>query len=193
LIRIAAVVEGYGDVNAVPALIARTGELLGLPIIAPNPIRAGEWKSIRATGVFERYLELAYRRGWDRILVLLDLEDLCSATEGGDALARVTSWAADRHVIVHVVFFVREYESIFLACIDDIVGGDTPVVANPEAFRDAKGQLKKLTGRRYKETQDQEAYSKIIRLDILVKRSRSYRKLVKDLSGMSYEQIDAAF
>lgn len=191
--RVAAVVEGYGDVKAVPALVARTGLLLGSPMIASNPIRAGEWKSLRAAGEFERYLELAARRGWDRILVLLDLEDLCCKTEAEAALARVKAWAAGRPIVVHVVFFVQEYESIFLACIDDIVGDETVKVEDPESYRDAKGQLKRLTGRRYKETQDQEAYSKTIALNNLAKRSRSFRKLLKELSGMSYEQIDQAF
>jgi hypothetical protein len=160
-------------------------------MVAPDPIRAGEWKSLRATGEFERYLELAHRRGWEKILIVLDLEDDCCAHEAAKARERIVAWANGRSIDVSIVFIVKEFESMFLACCDQLTDGSQAPHQNPEGVRDAKGAFRSVIGRRYKETQDQEQFSKQMDLRLLARRSRSYRKLLKELSGRSYEEITA--
>lgn len=190
MMRVAAIVEGYGDVHAIPTLISRTGVEFDTPMIAPDPIKAGEWKKVRKVGELERYLELAYRRSWDKVVLIMDLEDDCCAQEMGIATARINAWRGNRQVDVGLVFLVKEYESIFLSCIEDIVDGHNGLeVPDPESIRDAKGKLKQITGRRYKETIDQEGYTHLINLGHLAQRSRCYRKLVKELTGLSYSDI----
>lgn len=193
MIRIATIVEGFGDVKAVPHLIGKSGALLGIAMSAPNPIRAGEWKKLRNTGVLERYLDLALSRAYDQIIVILDLDDGCAAEESEIAEARLISWNNGRQIPVYLVFLVREFEALFLACADSFSPSITDGLPNHEAFRDAKGKMSDILGRRYKETQDQETFTKKLDFDNLVRRSRSYRKLVKDLMGSSYEELDKMF
>ncbi len=118
MINVTAIVEGYGDVAAVPQLLVLAGALIGSPNVAKNPIRAGEWKQLRGNGVLERYLSLAASRVTDQILVLLDLEDDCCAKEYAGAIQRIAVWDNGRGISVGVAFFVREYETLFLACAD---------------------------------------------------------------------------
>jgi hypothetical protein len=192
LISVAAIVEGYGDVRAIPTLVVKTGLLFGLNIVAANPIRSGEWKSLRVAGELERFLELARTRDRDLILIILDLDDSCCKTEYESAMPRINKWINGRNIVVHLVFMVKEYECIFLSRIQDI-NPAASIVDEPERIRDAKGKLKTLTGRRYRETQDQEGYTKAINLPELIKTSRSYRKLAKEISGKTYAEIDEAF
>lgn len=196
MISVAAVVEGFGDIRAVPHLVAKTGALVGLPMNARNPIRAGEWPKLRNVGVLERYLDLALSRGCDQILVLLDLDDGCAAEQAALARDRVNGWKNGRSIPVSFVFIVREFESLFLACADNFASPSPSVaqlIADSETYRDAKGQVGRLIGRRYKETQDQEAFMKRIDLENLIRRSRSFRKLTKEITTLSYDQLDLLF
>jgi hypothetical protein len=193
--RLAVIVEGYGDQAAVPNLISRMGELVGQQLIAPNPIRAGEWKKIRRAGELENFLELAYRRSYEKILVFLDLDDGCAAAEAREAAKRVQLWRNGRSIDVGVVFAVKEYESMFLSCLDSIVDLSqihAALMENAENQRDAKGALKEATGKRYKETQDQLIYTRMIDLRSLIARSRSFRKLCKEVTGLSYQDLTIA-
>lgn len=188
--RVAAIVEGYGDVTAVPVLLARLGALFSEAIIANNPIRAGEWKSIIAKDALPKFLELAHSRQTDLILVALDLDDHCPVEEYKKASEIIDTWRNGRVIPVEVVFFNREYETMFLHCPEDIT--DNVISArhlNPELLRDAKGAVKEIIGRRYKETQDQVAFSKKIDLHKLYDRSRAFRKLCKSIIGMDYESL----
>ncbi len=189
MIHVAAVVEGYGDVAAVPQLLAMTGSLVGDQIICKNPIRAGEWKRLRAEGALERYLTLAASRQCDQILVILDLDDGCCAEEYNLAVERIAAWDNGRGLAVGVVFLVREYETLFLACADDIEPSMEGGIQNPENFRDAKGQMRGILGRRYKETQDQLDLTRRLAPGKLVSRSRPFRKLVREITGLGYDAI----
>jgi len=146
---VAAIVEGYGDVQAVPALIAKTSILLGNPAIASDPIRAGEWKLLRRPGVVEGYLELAASRQWDLILVVLDLEDDCAMAEAAVARERVEQWKDGRDIKVEIVFMVREYETLFLWCPTCLPVSDNALLpANPDAIRGAKERVKQVANRK---------------------------------------------
>jgi len=57
VIRVAVVVEGYGDVQAMPVLLGKLGGKIGKTIVASDPIRAGEWPSLRKMGKLERSLD----------------------------------------------------------------------------------------------------------------------------------------
>lgn len=182
--RVVSIVEGYGDREAVPVLLARIGSYLGVSVISPNPIRAGEWKKVRRPGELERFLELAYSRKLDHILILMDLDDDCPVTESNLSIPRIEAWKNGRLIRVSLIFLVREYEAIFLCCADDLTADSNIAaekMAGAEIYRDAKGHVKSLIGRRYKETQDQLDLTKKIDVSKLIDRSRSIRKLAKDV------------
>lgn len=179
--------EGYGDAQAVPTLVAKTGLHFGYPAIAPDPIRAGEWKLLRRAGVLEKYLDLAASRNWDKILVVLDLEDDCAVSEAEAASRRVMEWMGQRDLDVEIIYLVREYETLFLWCPEALGNIDRQnLPADPEGVRGAKERVTLLTGRRYKETQDQLRYTQALDLNALYALSRSYRRFCKALTGLDY-------
>lgn len=191
MIRVAAIVEGYGDVQAVPSLIAKTSNLLGSPAVASDPIRAGEWKLLRRPGIIEDYLELAATRQWDLILVVLDLEDDCAMAEAASARERIELWKNGRDIKVEIVFMVREYETLFLWCPSCLpVSNNAALPADPDNIRGAKERVKQLTARRYKETQDQLRYTQSLDIAVLYKACRSFRRFCKALSGVDYDVLD---
>ena len=194
MIRVAAIVEGYGDVQAVPALVAKTAKALGQPSIASDPIRAGEWKLLRRAGILEKYLDLAASREWDMILVVLDLEDDCARSESDSARTRIENWKSGRDLSVEIVFMVREYETLFLwspSCLS--IPENTNLPADPDQIRGAKEKVKSLTGRRYKETQDQLRYTQLLDLTKLYVSCRSYRRFCKALIGVDYDVLNLMF
>ena len=189
--RIASVVEGYGDKEAMPHLIARMGQHFGVEAYSPNPIRAGEWKKIKRVGELERNLTLAHSRDCDKILLVLDLDDGCPVAENDELLPRVEAWKNGRDINVSVVFMVREYESIFLSCADTFTENaalNAKLIAGAEQIRDAKGAMRQLIGRRYKESQDQADLTKRIPIEILIARSRCALKLAKELFDYGLEE-----
>ncbi len=190
MIKVAAIVEGYGDYHSVPSLIAKIGVALGVQAIAPNPIRSGEWKKLRRPGDLEKSLEIAASRNPDLILIILDLEDDCVVNEVDQCTPRVANWLAGRAIRVEFAFIIREYESIFLSapsCLGEANLNLLP--AHPESERDAKGHIKKVTGRRYKETQDQERLTKALDVKEAYYGSRSFRHLCKAVTGLSYTNL----
>lgn len=185
------IVEGYGDAEAVPSLVAKTAIKFGTTAIAANPIRAGEWKSLKQVGSFERYLDLALTRRCDLILVVLDLEDDCPVAEAAIANERILSWKGGRDIRVELVFLAREYETLFLyetSCLPVVSDFDIP--DDPMSVRGAKERIKSITGKRYKETQDQLRFTKELDLDALYAVCRSYKRFCKALIGLEYNQLE---
>ena len=180
--KICCIAEGYGDVDALPSLIAKTGAIEDRIIISPEPIRAGEWPKVKRAGVLERLLDLASSRNWDHILMVLDLDDGCPVEEHAHAMERVNTWLNGRDILVSVVFLNREYETLFLqepSCLGDV---ETQMIPNdPTTIRGAKGLVKRLIGRRYKETTDQKEITERLDLVSLEISSRSFRKLKKEI------------
>jgi hypothetical protein len=188
LIKVAAIVEGYGDVQAVPTLIAKAGTLFGVQVVASNPIRGGEWPFLKRDGVLEKNLELAVRRNCDRVIVFVDLDDDCPVVEYQNAVARINEWRGARSTPVDVIFANREYETMFLhspQCFGDYRSQFLPT--DPEQIRGAKERVKLLTGKRYKETQDQLRFTQSLDCNHLFKVSRTFRKLCKAITGNGYD------
>ena len=81
-VQIGCIVEGYGDVKAVPILIQRIAESLypELLIDTLRPIRIPKNKVVKA-GELERTVELAARKmgGHGAIIIILDSDDDCPA------------------------------------------------------------------------------------------------------------------
>ena len=158
--RLACIVEGHGEVKAVPILLRRLWEeepSLAMPEIqSRDVIRIPRSKLLRA-GELERAVELAARRcGSDgAILVLVDADDDPACELGPQLQARARGARPDMRVAV--VLAVREYEAWFLAAAPSLSGSaDLPDELSPpndpEGIRDAKGWLSaRMPSSRYRE------------------------------------------
>jgi len=105
------VVEGHGEVDAVPVLLRRlTAENAPGPYIdVAKPIRRNKGSLLKEAGL-ERSVELAARRhgGNGAVLVLMDADDDCAATLGPRLQERAQ--AVRPGSAIAVVLAVKEYE-----------------------------------------------------------------------------------
>ena len=189
--RIVTIVEGYGEVEAVPILLRRLAERLspGFNVDVPRPIRIGRYKILKA-GELERVVGLAARRaGTDGcILILLDAEDDCPAELGPELLRRARGERTDYDI--RVVLAKAEYEAWFLAAGDSIAGkrGIAETVAppsEPESIRGAKEWLsaRMPSGQPYRPTLHQPALTAIFDLDS-ARMAPSFDKLWRDVDSL---------
>lgn len=188
---VASIVEGDGEVAALPVLLRRLGEWQtpDLYVKVLPPIRVRKDRFLNRAEEFSRHLQLAAAKcgddGW--ILVLLDADDDCPATKGAEILEQ------GRAVIPHrrlaVVLANREYEAWFIAAAASLDGfrnfhcrhGDE--LGDAETPRNAKGWIgERIAGGAYHQTTDQAAFSARMDLEIAHARSRSFRKLCSEWS-----------
>lgn len=185
---VAAIVEGHGEVAAVPGLLRRLLQHYGPigPLNVPTPIRVPRDRFLNRDEEFRRHLLLAAAKcgdpGW--ILVLLDADDDCPASLGVSILQRARACVPHRRV--SVVLANREYEAWFIAAAASLHGQrgfvfDPGQTADAERGRDAKGWMgKRMAARSYDETRDQAAFTAIMDLDQAHAGSRSFRKLCSE-------------
>lgn len=193
---VAPIVEGDGEVAALPILLRRLNEWLRpeQPLTVMQPIRVRRDRFIRKDDEFRRHLLLAAAKcgpnGW--VLILLDADDDCPAILGQTLLERASAIAPHRPV--SVVLANREYESWFIAAARSLDGhrtfelGEQPP-ADAELNRDAKGWIKRqMRSRSYGETTDQPALTARMDISQAFERSRSFRKLCADVKRMIFTQ-----
>ncbi len=183
--RVAAIVEGDGEVAALPVLLRRLGEWRTPAVytqILP-PIRVHRDRFLNRDEEFRRHLLLAAAKcgedGW--VLVLLDADDDCPAELGQQILQRARECVPHRRT--SVVLVNREYEAWFIAAAESLdrqrgFAFDSAEAINAETPRDAKGWIRaRMVSRAYGETTDQPAFSAVMDLQQAFDRSRSFRKL----------------
>ena len=189
---IIALVEGDGEVQAVPILIRRIAEVatLGFFPDVPKPIRVRR-DSILKPGEIERYVELAANQAGPngRILILLDADDDCPRDLAPGLLRRAAAVRSDRRI--QVVMARMEYEAWFLAAADSLAGSrgfgdDITAPGDPESIRNAKGWLTERMppGRAYKELRDQPALTARFDLEQARRSESSFDKLWRDVSSL---------
>ena len=187
--KIACIVEGQGEVKALPVLLKRlhtwkTSDL-SYPIIE-EPIRVKRDRFINKDDEFKRYLQLAAAKcgneGW--ILILLDADDDCPADLGATILQRATQYIPYRPI--SVVLANMEFEAWFIASAESL-NGKHGFVFNPkevieaERVRNAKGWIKShMSTNSYGETTEQPAFVREMSLQQAFSNSRSFRKLCSE-------------
>lgn len=193
-LNIAAIVEGDGDVEAVPGLLRRIlGErLLRYDIQATKPKPAHGKPNLLKK--FEQFLQYAVIDNCDAILVILDADEECPMSEARTLATRAA--ALNLKVPVAIVYAKSEYETWFIASLSECTGAairarlGIPHTEHPpdnlENIRGAKGWLnEKMPGdRAYKETEDQGPLTYHIDLDLTHLRSRSFRRLCHAVDGL---------
>jgi hypothetical protein len=153
VITIAAIVEGAGEVAALPILLRRINGWRTPDVLlqAPRPIRVHRDRFLNRDDEFRRHLLLAAAKcgetGW--ILVLLDADDNCPAELGKTIQRRAETYVPHRRV--SVVLANREYEAWFIAAAESLAGqrgfAYKPADAiDAEATREAKGWIKAHMG-----------------------------------------------
>jgi len=188
-VPIACIVEGHGEVSAVPELIRRIGSQLDPPWypIVERPIRV-PGSRLRQAAEFERAVELAAARAGQGggILILLDGEDDCPAELGPELRGRI----ARDDIEVGVVLAKFEYEAWFLAAAESIRGhrglaDDLEAPADPENVRGAKEWLRdRMEGSRtYSETLDQVALTAVMDLES-ARRADSFDKCYREVARL---------
>lgn len=188
MINVTTIVEGDGEVIALPILLRRLNQWL-TPDIYVNvgyPIRVRRDRFLNREDEFRRHLSLAANKcggeGW--ILILFDADDDCPVELGQEILRRAESIVPHRKI--SVVLANREYEAWFIAAAESLQGHrgftyDPAKLVDPEQPRDAKGWIKAcMANRSYGETTDQPAFSAQINLQLAFDRSRSFRKLCSE-------------
>jgi hypothetical protein len=146
---LAPIVEGQGEVSALPKLIhriAREANPACVPLVN-HPIRIKSGSFLNDHDYFHRHISLAAAKAASNqgmVLILLDSEDDCPAELGPALLGRAQTVRADVPYLVALAY--REYETWFLASASSLRGhGGLPMdlvaPANPEAIRGAKEWL----------------------------------------------------
>ena len=183
--KVAAIVEGDGEVAALPVLLRRIGEWQtpGHFIHVMTPIRVRRDQFLNRDKEFSRHLSLAAAKcgedGW--ILILLDADDDCPAILAKAIEQRARTLIPHRRI--SVILANREYEAWFIAAAESLNNqrGFTVSVSeiiDAETTRDAKGWIKaRMVSRVYGEMTDQPAFSARMDLQQAFDRSRSFRKL----------------
>jgi len=194
--RLVCIVEGDGEVSALPILVRRIALEVAsaLHLECPRPIRVPRGKLLGRAHELERAMRLARleleRRGAILIVVDSDGEPPCQI--GPSLLSRASRTAPD--VNVGVVLAHREFEAWFLASAESLRGHrglppDLTGPLDPESIADAKGWLRDRMprGRRYRETQDQPAFA--ARFDLQAARrvgsfDKCYREVERLVRGL---------
>ena len=179
------IVEGHGEVDAVPELLRRlVAEAAHPDISILRTIRSNRGALVRQVSL-ERVIQVARTKNPDAILILLDGDDdPCP----GKLAQQLNTWAkaSAAPMACEVVVAQREYEAWFLGAMESLRGtrgiADNAVSETaPEAPRDAKGRLrsKMLAGRFYVERSDQVVLTSVFEMRSAYHSCRSFRKMVK--------------
>jgi hypothetical protein len=189
--RIAVIVEGDGEVEAVPVLLRRYAVLLGYSGNLRTSVFRQPASRLVKPGELERVVELAARKlgGTGGILILLDSEDGCPAQDGPALLARVRHARSD--LPSGVILAHREFEAWFLGAASSLAGRralpmDLCSHPNPESVRACKEWLsrKMPMGRAYNEVEDQPALTAIFDMDLARAACPSFDKCDREIRSL---------
>jgi hypothetical protein len=198
MLRIASIVEGHGECEAVPILIRRIAQTVD-PSLVPlvHPVIRVPASRLVKQGEIERAIELAARKngGQGGILVLLDSDDGCPAQDGPALQQR--AFKARSNLPVSVVFAKREFEAWFLAAAESLRGkrGLHPDLVAPERPEDIRGAKEWLTERMarhsYAESSDQPALTAIFDINA-ARRADSFDKCHREVVRLLSALIQSA-
>lgn len=189
--QLGCVVEGHGDVAAVPILVRRLRDSIApsLPLIVRRPVRVKRDRLSHA-GELERAIQLAAppAEPVPALLVLVDAEADCAAQLGPELGERATDRRPD--LAVAVVLAVREFECWFLAAAESLRGhralaDNLAAPDKPEGIGGAKAWLRARmpAGRTYSETADQPALAAVMDIQA-ARRAPSFDRLWREMEGL---------
>ena len=199
MVPVACIVEGHGEVDAVPHLLRRLALCVDpgfVPFIG-HPARVSRSKLVKE-GELERTVDLAARsvRPEGGVVILIDADDECPAETGPALQQRARAVVTD--IPVSVVIAKHEYEAWLIAGARPLAGRrglpyDLEPHPDPESLTDAKGWFsgRMQVGRTYRETLDQAALT--TQFDLAAARAaNSFDKCCREVVGMLTKLWEAA-
>jgi len=184
-------VEGPGEVKAVRILLGKILARLGkVHVGVATAKNAHGCANLKKPGGLERFIALAsLDADCGAILVLMDADNGCPVTIAREFSHRIQA-AGTKYPVVSVIAKC-EYEAWFLASLESIAGHDldgrpglpdglTYDEGDVESRLGAKGWLDRHfpNQRTYKETLDQDIMTRLLDIDLVTHRSRSFRRLL---------------
>jgi hypothetical protein len=192
-LRIAAIVEGNGEVSAVPILVRRVAAELDPTLeVEINPVLRVSSSRLRRVGELERNVELAARKleepGGIFILLDCDWENGCPAQDGPELLSRAKQARPDKNI--SLVLAKMEFEAWFIAAAESLRGkrglhDNLQPAMHPEDIRGAKEWLSRHMpqSRPYTATTDQPALTAVFDL-LEARRADSFDKCYRELRAL---------
>lgn len=192
IIRIAAIVEGHGEVESVPVLIRRIAAEIDSSIALQIETLRYSSSKLKKNNELERAVEQAadIMNGNGGIIVLLDCDGdgECPKIDAPALLSRACSARPD--VPISVVLAYKEYEAWFIAAAESLRGKrrlteSLEMISDPEQIRDAKGWLsyRMPNNRPYSEIRDQPALTALFDIQS-ARRANSFDKCYREVTGM---------
>ncbi len=201
------IVEGHGEVHAVPILLQRwlsSRRYHNVGVDLAGPVRASGKGALTVIhdgenelGV-EHYIEIALLRRPDAVLVLLDADEECPMVLGRELLERAST-VVPHSFPVGVVVAKREFEAWFLAAFASSRFRDQLTKlgfalnrrslsrgTRVEEIADCKKIIANFIGvKKYEETIHQTQLTGILPFTrAMTRRSRSFRKLLQELDSL---------
>src|SRR5258708_7149538 len=185
------IVEGHGDVQAVPAVFRRVAERIypSAIVVSPTPFRIPKGRLTRS-GELERTVEFVSRTLSNRgvILITVDSDQDLPCILGPGLRTRAT--AARPDIPIGVAVAKREFESWFVGSPESIAGqrglrADLIAHPDPENLQGAKEWLtRNMSGRVYRETRDQRELARMFDLSLAQQRCPSFDKFVREVERL---------
>lgn len=191
-VKIAAIVEGHGECEAVPILIRRIGQDIA-PDFVPkvlSPFRVPANRLVKE-GELERTIILAANKlqGRGGIVVINDCDDGCPAKDGPALLGRAK--IARNDLPISVILAKKEFEAWFLAAAESLrnkrgLPNNLEPPEDPESIRGAKEWLseKMPHSKSYAETTDQPAFTAVFDMNAARRTSDSFHKCYREIRNM---------
>ena len=177
------IVEGHGDVEAVPVLLRRlVDEAQTWEVGVGRSIRRRRSQLVQEDELQKSVRLALLQPDCSAILIVFDADDDCPA----ELAPEIRGWAAAvaGGVPCEVILAKREYEAWFLGSIESLRGlrgirSDAAAHSEPEMPRDAKGELERRMHAEssYFERDDQPALSARFAFPDAHRRCRSFRRL----------------
>ena len=200
MLSIYSIVEGHGEVEAVPILLRRFAfevfETYEFNVLQPYRLPKGRMiaEPHLENAVTLARLKLDQCGGRQAILIMIDADDDCPAQEAPALLERAVTVAGT--IPVSVVFAKAEYEAWFLAAVRSLRGdwgiaSDATAPDNPEAIRGAKEYLERrymAHGATYSPTVDQPALTHRFSFEEARQSCPSFNKLWRDLERLFQQE-----
>lgn len=193
IFSVGVVVEGQGEIEAVPELIRRIVQQIDPSITPriPHPVRHSRSTLLRDGGI-EKAVSLAAESAGRNgaVLVVLDSDDDCPAQLGPALLDRARAARSD--LPVAVVLAKCEYENWFLAAAESLRGrrglpDDLASPEHPEATRGAKEWLSsRMLSDNYVPTLHQAAFTACLDL-VAARRADSFSKCWRSITSLVAE------
>lgn len=194
VVRIAALVEGEGDVLAVPKLVHRIAHDIRLNrTVVVQPVIPAPVSRLKKNRSLEDEIDNLVRklRGEGGVLVLLDCDwkNGCPKHDGPAWLQRAQ--AARPGIPIRLVLAHKEFETWFLAAAESLRGvcglpDNLEAPEDPERIRGAKEWLKHNMPQHtpYSPVPDQATLTSAFDMTIARRRSDSFDKCYREISAM---------